>query len=139
MDYTPFVVVAAVLLAFVPPITGHGTFASWISRSLIFLVISCPCALVISIPMGFFAGIGNASSKGILVKGGNALEELSKIDAVAFDKTGTVTTGDFVVSKIVSEKYESVLAVLGAPVLTACERSGPCGPGRPQRDRKSVV
>lgn len=104
--YTPFVVVAAVLLAFVPPITGHGTFASWISRSLIFLVISCPCALVISIPMGFFAGIGNASSKGILVKGGNALEELSKIDAVAFDKTGTVTTGDFVVSKIVSEKYD---------------------------------
>lgn len=102
--YTPAVVVAAAILAFIPPLITKDPMSVWISRALIFLVISCPCALVISIPMGFFAGIGRASSYGILVKGGNALESLSEIDIVAFDKTGTITVGEFKVADIVSQE-----------------------------------
>lgn len=98
--YTPIVVLAAVLLAVIPPLFTGFDFASWIQRGLIFLVISCPCALVISVPLGYFAGIGNASSKGILVKGSSYLEAISKAKAVLFDKTGTLTKGQFRVTAI---------------------------------------
>lgn len=101
--YTPSVVAAALILATIPPIiTGIG-FLIWIERALTFLVISCPCALVISIPLGFFAGIGAASKNGILIKGSNYLEALSKPDSIAFDKTGTLTKGNFVVNEIIPE------------------------------------
>lgn len=99
--YTPVVVFIAAFLAIVPPLILHDTsFSQWIYRALIFLVISCPCALVISIPLGFFGGIGAASKKGILVKGSNYLEALNSIDTVVFDKTGTLTKGVFKVTKI---------------------------------------
>lgn len=93
--YTPAVVGLAVLLAVIPPLFAGGVWSEWINRGLIFLVISCPCALVISIPLGFFGGIGGASRKGILVKGSNYLEALGKLDIVVFDKTGTLTKGVF--------------------------------------------
>lgn len=99
--YTPAVVGIAVLVAFIPPlIIPDATFNQWIYRSLIFLVISCPCALVISIPLGFFGGIGGASRKGILVKGSNYLEALNDVDVVVFDKTGTLTKGVFKVVEV---------------------------------------
>lgn len=99
--YTPIVVALAVLLAVVPPIVlGNGDFTTWIYRALLFLVVSCPCALVVSIPLGLFAGIGGASKKGILIKGGNYIEALNKIDTIVFDKTGTITKGVFKVSEI---------------------------------------
>jgi len=98
--YTPIVVVLAVLFAVIPPLFFNGIWFEWINRSLIFLVISCPCALVISIPLGFFGGIGGASRKGILVKGGNFLEALNNLDIVVFDKTGTLTRGIFRVTKL---------------------------------------
>ncbi len=91
--YTPIVVVLAVLLAVVPPLLGFGAFGMWLSRALVFLVASCPCALVISVPLTFFAGIGTASRSGILVKGSRYLETLAKTDCIAFDKTGTLTQG----------------------------------------------
>ena len=97
--YTPFVVIAALITAFVPPIF-FGQLTLWIKRALTFLVISCPCALVISVPLSFFASIGCASSKGILIKGANYLEQLGRLDTVVFDKTGTLTRGNFEVSKI---------------------------------------
>ena len=101
--YTPSVVAPALILATIPPIiTGTG-FLIWTERALTFLVISCPCALVISIPLGFFAGIGAASKNGILIKGSNYLEALSKPDSIAFDKTGTLTKGNFVVNDIIPE------------------------------------
>jgi Cd2+/Zn2+-exporting ATPase len=96
--YTPAVVGFAALLAVVPPLLGLGVWSEWIRRGLVFLVISCPCALVISIPLGFFGGIGGASRKGILVKGGNFLEALNALDIVVFDKTGTLTKGVFAVT-----------------------------------------
>ena len=99
--YTPLVVFSALLLAVIPPLVMSGQdFSTWAYRSLIFLVISCPCALVISIPLGFFGGIGGASRKGILVKGGNYLEALSRVDTVIFDKTGTLTHGYFTVKDV---------------------------------------
>jgi Cd2+/Zn2+-exporting ATPase len=99
--YTPFVVISAVLLASLPPLLfSDQPFREWLYRALTFLVISCPCALVISIPLGFFGGIGTAAKKGILVKGGNYLEALNKIDTVIFDKTGTLTKGVFKVTNI---------------------------------------
>ncbi len=102
--YTPVVVIVAVLLALIPPLFVPGaTFRDWIYRGLIFLVISCPCALVISIPLSFFGGIGGASRRGILVKGSNYLEALAQTEIVVFDKTGTLTKGVFVVQKIVPE------------------------------------
>jgi Cd2+/Zn2+-exporting ATPase len=100
--YTPAVVGLAVLIAIMPPLLSGGAWSDWLSRSLIFLVISCPCALVISIPLSFFGGIGGASKKGILIKGGNYLEALSKVDLVVFDKTGTLTKGVFKVTTIKS-------------------------------------
>lgn len=99
--YTPIVVFSAVALAVIPPLVIDGaTFAKWFYRALIFLVVSCPCALVISIPLGFFGGIGGASKNGILVKGGNYLEALNNVDTVVFDKTGTLTKGVFKVTEV---------------------------------------
>ena len=101
--YTPVVVIGALLLAVLPPLLFSGqTFSDWIYRALVVLVISCPCALVISIPLGYFGGIGNASRKGILVKGSNFLDALTQVKTVVFDKTGTLTKGEFKVSEIVS-------------------------------------
>ena len=100
--YTPLVVIGALLLAILPPLLFTGqTFDDWIYRALVVLVISCPCALVISIPLGYFGGIGNASRKGILVKGSNFLDALTQVKTVVFDKTGTLTKGEFKVSEIV--------------------------------------
>jgi len=102
--YTPVVVACAVLLAFVPCLfLGFSQFTKWLYRGLLFLVISCPCALVISIPLGFFAGIGGASKKGILVKGARSIEALAKCSIVAMDKTGTLTKGSFCIEKIVPD------------------------------------
>jgi Cd2+/Zn2+-exporting ATPase len=101
--YTPIVVGIAALIAVGPVILGFGSFSDWVYRGLVFLVVSCPCALVISIPLGFFGGIGGASAKGILVKGGNYLEALGKMDTIVFDKTGTLTTGEFMVRDIAAE------------------------------------
>lgn len=98
--YTPAVVGLALLIALLPPLLTNGLFREWVHRGLIFLVISCPCALVISIPLSFFGGIGLASRHGILIKGGNYLEALANVDTVAFDKTGTLTKGIFTVSKV---------------------------------------
>jgi len=99
--YTPAVVVAALLLALLPPLMlGDNSFADWGYRALTFLVVSCPCALVISVPLGFFGGIGGASRRGILFKGSNALETLARVDTVVFDKTGTLTRGEFEVSEV---------------------------------------
>lgn len=99
--YTPTVVGIAILLAIIPPfLLKWGSFSEWLERALTFLVVSCPCALVISIPLGFFGGIGGASRKGVLIKGSNYLELLSKTDIFVFDKTGTLTEGVFEVQKI---------------------------------------
>lgn len=98
--YTPAVVAVAALLALVPPLIVGGEWLVWLNRSLIFLVISCPCALVVSVPLTFFAGIGGASRKGILVKGSNCLEMMAHIKTVVFDKTGTLTRGNFSVTAI---------------------------------------
>lgn len=100
--YTPLVVLAAILLAALPPVVMPGqNFSDWLYRAMIFLVISCPCALVISVPLSLFAGVGSASKMGILVKGSNYLEALSKVDTFAFDKTGTLTTGKFAVTEVI--------------------------------------
>lgn len=100
--YTPIVIGLAVLLAILPPIiSGEYNFRLWIFRALSFLVVSCPCAFVISVPLSFFSGIGAASRAGVLIKGGNYLEALSKVDTVVFDKTGTLTKGVFNVQKVI--------------------------------------
>jgi len=100
--YTPVVVIGALLLAVIPPLLfANQTFTEWIYRALVVLVISCPCALVISIPLGYFGGIGGASRRGILVKGSNYLDALTKVKTVVFDKTGTLTKGEFKVSEII--------------------------------------
>lgn len=98
--YTPCVVIGAVLLAVIPPLFFSKEWSMWINRALIFLVVSCPCALVVSVPLSFFGGIGGASREGILIKGANYLETLSKVDTVVFDKTGTLTKGTFAVNAI---------------------------------------
>ena len=98
--YTPVVTIGAVVLALVPPLVLGGGFAEWIQRACIFLVISCPCALVISVPMGFFGGIGAASKVGVLVKGSNYLEAVAEMTTIVFDKTGTLTKGKFKVAQI---------------------------------------
>jgi len=99
--YTPVVVFSALALAFVPPLVLQGeAFSDWIYRALIFLVVSCPCALVISIPLGFFGGIGGASKNGVLIKGSNYLDVLNQVDTIVFDKTGTLTKGVFKVTEV---------------------------------------
>ncbi len=102
--YTPAVTVSAVLIAIVPPALGMGAWPDWILRGLTFLVVSCPCALVISVPLSFFGGIGGASRLGILVKGSNYLEQLAHVDTVVFDKTGTLTSGTFSVVAVHPEE-----------------------------------
>ena len=98
--YTPIVTLSALALALLPPLFAGGAWATWVERALTFLVVSCPCALVISVPLSFFGGIGGASRHGILVKGGNYLEALAQVDTVVFDKTGTLTTGTFQVTAL---------------------------------------
>ena len=98
--YTPLVVVSALLLALIPPLFFHGVWSDWIQRALIFLVVSCPCALVVSVPLSFFGGLGGASRDGILIKGANYMEMLDKVDTMVFDKTGTLTQGRFAVDAI---------------------------------------
>ena len=98
--YTPVVVCIALVLAILPPLILHQEFLTWVYRALSFLVVSCPCALVISIPLSFFGGIGGASKMGVLIKGSNYIESLSKADVVVFDKTGTLTEGVFDVQKV---------------------------------------
>lgn len=120
--YTPVVIALALLVIVVPAIVGmvnpsfHYTFSEWLYRALVFLVISCPCALVISVPLGYFAGIGAASRRGILFKGGNYLEAITKVNSVAFDKTGTLTTGRFSVIDVKSVSFDSreMLSLLAA-------------------------
>ena len=109
--YTPIVVFAAIALAILPPLVTGQPFSVWIYRALTFLVISCPCALVISIPLSFFGGIGGASKIGVLVKGSNYLESLAHTEVVVFDKTGTLTKGSFAVSQIkaIDMKEEQLL------------------------------
>ena len=107
--YTPIVVFAAIALALLPPLflgDFSGTFATWLYRALMFLVVSCPCALVISVPLTFFGGIGGASRKGILIKGSSYMDVLSKVDTVVFDKTGTLTHGQFAVTAVHPEKCD---------------------------------
>lgn len=98
--YTPIVVFSAIALAILPPLVFGGPFKPWLYRALVFLVISCPCALVLSVPLGYFAGIGKLSKKGVLVKGGNYLETLKNLDTIIFDKTGTLTEGVFEVTEV---------------------------------------
>ena len=111
--YTPLVVMGAVLLAVIPPLFFGQSWSEGIRRACTFLVISCPCALVISVPMSFFSGIGAASKKGVLIKGSNYLEALSEMDTIVFDKTGTLTKGEF--------KVTEIHAVAGSPVPEASE------------------
>ena len=98
--YTPCVTLAAVILALVPPLVLGQPFGGWIHRACIFLIVSCPCALVISVPLGFFGGIGAASKIGVLVKGSNYLESIAEMDTIVFDKTGTLTKGEFTVTAV---------------------------------------
>lgn len=109
--YTPIVVGLSVLLACIPPIFGQP-FNVWLYRALTFLVVSCPCALILSIPLGYFAGLGSSARKGVLIKGASHLETLAKADTVIFDKTGTLTYGDFVVSEIYATEDSSKEEVL---------------------------
>ena len=103
--YTPIVVVAALIIAIVPPLLG-GSFPTWFYRALMFLVVSCPCALVLSVPLTFFGGIGGASRKGILIKGANYIDVLAKINTIVFDKTGTLTHGQFAVTAVHPEDFD---------------------------------
>ncbi|MDR1589259.1 MAG: cadmium-translocating P-type ATPase [Oscillospiraceae bacterium] len=119
--YTPAVVFAAAALAVVPPLALGGGWASWINRALVFLVVSCPCALVISIPLSFFGGIGGASRNGILVKGSNYLDALHNVDTIVFDKTGTLTKGVFAVTELVPASGFSRDSLLE---LAACAEAG---------------
>ena len=118
--YTPAVVIGAVFLAAVPPLFFGGVWTDWIMRSFVFLVISCPCALVVSIPLTFFSGIGAASRKGILVKGSNYLEALAQVDTIVFDKTGTLTKGTFEVTNIATAAGVSKDTLLHYAALAEC-------------------
>ncbi|MHB1382668.1 MAG: heavy metal translocating P-type ATPase [Thermoleophilia bacterium] len=124
--YTPLVAAGALLIAVVPPIlSGSLVFAPWIYRALVFLVISCPCALVISVPLSFFGGIGGASRRGILIKGSNYLEALNSVDTVVFDKTGTLTKGVFKVTEIIGSNGYSNAELLEIAALAETHSSHP--------------
>jgi Cd2+/Zn2+-exporting ATPase len=124
--YTPFVVISAALLAFLPPLLMEDALLSeWFRRSLVFLVVSCPCALVVSIPLSFFGGIGGASKNGILVKGGNFLEALNSVDTVVLDKTGTLTKGIFSVTSITALHEYSEEDVLRLAALAEMHSNHP--------------
>lgn len=110
--YTPIVCFSALAIALLPPLLGFGTLAEWVLRGLTFLVVSCPCALVVSVPLSFFGGLGAASSNGVLIKGSNYLEGLASLDAIAMDKTGTLTNGSFSVSAVDTVAGVSRLDVL---------------------------
>jgi Cd2+/Zn2+-exporting ATPase len=130
--YTPAVVFAAVILAVIPPLVLSGaSFSGWLHRALVFLVVSCPCALVISIPLSFFGGIGGASKNGILVKGGNYLEALNKVDTVVFDKTGTLTRGVFSVTEIVCAPDTGASLAVGRDDLLRCAAYAESGSNHP--------
>ncbi len=124
--YTPLVVLAAILIAVVPPLFVGG-WGDWFYRALIFLVVSCPCALVISIPLGFFGGIGRASKQGILIKGGNFLEALAQVETVVFDKTGTLTQGVFEVRTLLPEADFTAAELLELAALAEIDSSHPIG------------
>ena len=119
--YTPVVVTLAVLLAVLPPLLLHGLWTEWIRRAFVFLIVSCPCALVISVPLTFFGGIGAASKHGVLVKGSNDLEALSHVHTVIFDKTGTLTKGEFKVTQILPAEGVSESGLLR--YAAGCERN----------------
>ncbi|MBQ6947538.1 MAG: cadmium-translocating P-type ATPase, partial [Clostridia bacterium] len=121
--YTPIVVILALLVAIVPPLF-FGDFSAWFHRALIFLVVSCPCALVISVPLTFFGGIGGAGKKGILVKGANYLETLSSVKTVVFDKTGTLTRGEFVVTAVHPHQIDEA-ALVEYAALAECRSVHP--------------
>ncbi|AFS77713.1 cadmium, zinc and cobalt-transporting P-type ATPase CadA [Gottschalkia acidurici 9a] len=123
--YTPVVVISAILIAFIPPIILGQEFYTWVYRALVFLVISCPCALVVSVPLGFFGGIGAASKSGILVKGGNYLEALNDIEILVMDKTGTLTKGIFEVTKIDAQEGFSEEEILKFSALGEIHSSHP--------------
>lgn len=124
--YTPLVVLAATLVALLPPLFVGG-WSDWFYRALIFLVVSCPCALVISIPLGFFGGIGRASKQGILIKGGNFLEALAQVETVLFDKTGTLTEGVFELQEIRPQAGFSAAELLELTALAEIDSSHPIG------------
>lgn len=123
--YTPFVVFTAVAVAIIPPVLGFGSFSSWLYRALSFLIISCPCALVISIPLSFFGGIGGGAKHGVLIKGGNFLEALKQVDTIVFDKTGTLTKGVFEVSKIAPVKEENMDLLLQLAAIAESNSTHP--------------
>ena len=116
--YTPCVVYAALALAFLPPLFTGFDFATWVHRALNFLVVSCPCALVISVPLAYFSGMGAVSKAGMIAKGGIALENLAKVDTFVFDKTGTLTTGDFRVVRVESDHADLLALVAGAEMAS---------------------
>ena len=122
--YTPFVTIAALILAVVPPILLQDNWLIWLERACTFLVVSCPCALVISVPMGFFGGIGAASKEGVLVKGSNYLELLSEMDTIVFDKTGTLTNGVFEVTSVIPAKDENDVKSELEKAMKECEVLG---------------
>jgi Cd2+/Zn2+-exporting ATPase len=135
--YTPVVVIIAVGIAIIPPLFS-GLWQQWIYRALVFLVVSCPCALVISIPLGFFGGIGSASKRGILVKGGNYLEALDQVDTVVFDKTGTLTKGVFQVEQIVPNNHFTEAELLEWAALAESSSNHPIAQSILKRYAKSV-
>ncbi|MBQ5334160.1 MAG: cadmium-translocating P-type ATPase [Oscillospiraceae bacterium] len=122
--YTPAVVIGALVLALIPPLLTDGDFGKWVYRAMTFLVISCPCALVISIPLTFFSGIGGASKAGILIKGGNYLEALASAGVIVFDKTGTLTKGSFEVTAVHSDKMDES-SLLETAALAECYSDHP--------------
>ena len=124
--YTPAVVIVAAALAVIPPLVISGeSFSAWVYRALVFLVVSCPCALVVSIPLGFFGGIGGASRRGILIKGSNFLEALNSVDTVVFDKTGTLTKGVFEVTKVVPSANVREEELLETAAYAECHSNHP--------------
>ncbi len=122
--YTPFVTISALILAVIPPIILQDNWMIWLERACTFLVVSCPCALVISVPMGFFGGIGAASKEGVLVKGSNYLELLSEMDTIVFDKTGTLTNGVFEVTAVIPAKEGNNVKTELEAAMMECEILG---------------
>lgn len=123
--YTPVVTISAAVLAILPPLILGGGWSEWMQRACIFLVISCPCALVISVPLGFFGGIGAASRMGVLVKGSNYLEAAAQTTTIVFDKTGTLTKGEFKVTKILSQQGVTKEALLETAAFGECYSNHP--------------